>query len=280
MVSLWVSLAIVLVIIIVAVAVYFIVFHKNSTYSLTDPTGQGNICTYDSDCPINPDGTALRCVNSQPPAGATEGTKGTCTAYCVQNTDCSYGNSPQSPTCVTNGTTGQSLCMLQACNAQSDCSTGEACLPLAPGVSQNYCVVLGNNPATATYSSQSIPCSQNTCFNIAGITCLKGTGGQAVGSPQWNNPCVYNNDCNNNAGGIPCSTGCYPSAGTNNPQSGCPQPADKTSSTLPPGKCGDVPFSSASWPLTNTGYCVQSCTSDTDCATGLTCDTTLSACTD
>ena len=281
MVSIWVSLAILLVIIFVAVAVYFIVFHKHAGIQSSDPPGQGNTCIYDSDCPFTPDGVALRCINSQPPAGSSPAISGTCTAYCVQDSDCWNGNpTGQSPTCVTSATTGQSFCTLQPCSAQSDCSTGEGCLPLSAGATQNYCVVLGNNPKTTTYTSQSIPCSQNTCFGVPGINCLKGTGGATVGAPQWNfGPCIYNNDC---SGGIPCSTGCYPSAAstTEGIAAGCPQPADKSSSTLS-GTCGDLPtgFASPAWPVVDSGYCVQACTSDADCATGLTCDTSINACT-
>jgi hypothetical protein len=277
--SIWAGLAIILVLVFVGIAIYFIVFHKHKGYQDSpDPQGQGNTCIYDSDCPINPDGTALRCINSTSPAGSSGAKSGTCTAYCTQDSDCSYGNpTGQTPTCVTNPNSGQQFCTLKTCTAPADCATGELCMSVASGSSQNYCVVLGNNSKTSTYSSQSIPCSQNTCFGLTEINCIKGTGGEAVGSPQWNVQCTYNNDC---IGGIPCSTGCYPSA-TSAPGSDCPAPENKSAG--PNGTCGGGGFSSSSapWPVNNTGYCVQSCGGSTDlpCATGTTCDTSINACT-
>ena len=271
MVSFLISLAILFVVIFVGVAVYFIVFHKYPGFpGLENPNGEGGSCMYDADCPINPDGTALRCINSYPPAGSTAAKQGTCTAYCVEDLDCSYGNPiGQTPRCVSNPNNGQKLCTLQVCSENSDCATGEGCVALTQGASQKYCAVLGNNPTVGTsYISQSIPCAANECFGFTGnytpIKCLKGAG-----TPEWGVGCIYNNDC---SAGIPCSTGCYPSATstTESQQAGCPQPEDKSTSTLK-GTCGDVPFSSSAWPIANSGYCVQTCAVDTDCPTGLGC---------
>jgi hypothetical protein len=270
------SVAIVIIIIIVAIAIYFVVFKKYPGNNLTNPTGQDNPCVYDADCPADPTtGIATHCVS------------GKCSAYCIQDSDCWYGNTGnQSATCVSNPA-GQRFCTLRSCTTEADCNkdgiVGEACVSSSQSGGTSYCYPLGTDPSAS--KPQSVPCSGSSdCFGNSGLQCNKTTG--STWTPQWGVPCIFNTSCTAN---IPCSNGCTPGSVANGLDSSCPggtlaeqQAAWAAASKTPYSTvCGQDASQLANgpgmklsgWPVDNTGYCVQ-CLSGTDCTTlgiGSTC---------
>jgi hypothetical protein len=191
------AIALILLFLFVLVAFYFILFKRNKGFNYADLPIKP--CTYDADCRIasgDSKGTAIveRCVI------AAGNETGTCSAYCLLNSDCTAGNPGGSTTCQQDSY-GRFLCTLAAATGTACTTPGEVpvTIPTGPNNTTNdtssYCLILGLSGSTA---EPRLCGSQNPWGTNLYCTFATPPNG-------FNQECYWDKDCQ---GGFSCSNGC------------------------------------------------------------------------
>lgn len=239
------TLALILLILILFVVFYFVFFHKNKGFQYSDLPAKP--CSFDADCRIA-SGQAAGVAIVESCIKQAGNATGTCSAYCLINSDCGAGNVGGSTTC-TQDNYGRFLCTLAP--EGSGCQTGEVpvTIPQAYNTTNDtgsYCLILGLNPLAPQPEPRL--CTNQDPWNVTNLYCTFDNL-----PTNFHQPCYWTEDCGT---GYNCSNGC--SLSTAGGSSGC------TGQT--PGYC--TPQTG-----TNVGYVAQ-CNDSNPCPSG-TCTTGL-----
>jgi hypothetical protein len=153
---------IILVILIVAIVTFILLYHKPQKNDFDiDTIGT---CNLDSDCSLQYDTSGNAYTSICTIVG--NATSGTCSPYCVVDSDCWYGRSTGSSQCVT--ISSKSVCRAKTCSADGDCAGDESCATIQ-NTTQKVCLKVGYTPN----NNNPIPCKANsTCFGNSNLVCL------------------------------------------------------------------------------------------------------------
>jgi hypothetical protein len=204
------AVAMIVLLLFLLVALYFILFKKNKGFQYTDLPYKP--CTYDADCRIasgDTTGTAIveRCTKSA--GNAT----GTCSAYCLLNSDCGGGNVGGSTSCQQDAY-GRFLCQMAPASGTTCSTAGEVAVTIPAGQfnkfndTGSYCLILGLNPnapqAEPRLCQNQSPWGTNLYCTFTDLP------------KNFQQPCYWTEDC---SGGFTCSNGC--SLASASSSSGC-----------------------------------------------------------